>query len=62
MNAETIAKLIESTNEQIRRANASEGWYGGVSGTEFYNRDWKKDRAQLKRLLKTYEKMLKAAK
>ncbi len=42
---------------QYDRLVKSQGWHGGVSGTEVYNRDWKKEAAQHKREAAKYKKI-----
>lgn len=43
---------VAEIERQIKVAEKGQGWYGGVSGTEYYNRDWKKELSALKKRLK----------
>jgi len=45
--------------QEVARHSNSKGWYGGVSGTEFYDRTWKKQLAHHKREMAKYAKLMK---
>jgi hypothetical protein len=50
-------KQYDYHTRQYERLVKSQGWHGGVSGTEVYNRDWKKEAAQHKREAAKYKKL-----
>lgn len=43
LSPEAAADLYDHTMKRIKKMTEDGGWYGGISGTEFYNRDWKRD-------------------
>lgn len=62
MTPEAKRKLFDYTTKLIKKLNDDKGWYGGVNGTEFYNRDWKKDIAREKKRLMALKRSMAAEK
>jgi hypothetical protein len=57
MNPEAAAEMVKATEAIIKKLTDGQGWYGGVSGTDLYNRDWKKDIAKEKKRLAMFKKL-----
>jgi hypothetical protein len=54
-----IENRISEMKARIRKMEQDAGWYGGISGTEFYNRDWKKNVSAAKKELRALEAQAK---
>ncbi len=59
MTQEALKDLYDHTLKMIKKKSDDMGWYGGVSGTEFFNRDWKKELAAEKKKAALIKKHLK---
>lgn len=57
MSPEAAAEMVKSTEALIKKLTDGQGWYGGASGTDLYNRDWKRDIAKEKKRLAMFKKL-----
>jgi len=59
MTPDALKSLYDHTLKTIKKKSDDKGWYGGVSGTEFFNRDWKKELTAEKKKAALIKKHLK---
>jgi len=63
VNKPSKEKALENTDKKaslerkIKKLESDQGWYGGASGTDMYDRYWKQDLAKLKKELKSLSKV-----
>ena len=57
MHPDAAKEMVKKTEALIKKLTDGQGWTGGPSGTDAYNRDWKKNIAKEKKRLMMFKKL-----